>query len=177
MRGIHVESVRIVHLPQEIEVSQEFVLVLLRVCLLLGKTKNKGFFPCSALAYGYELINRKILSPLCLRLRANNPIQLLSILLGPPLRKRIKRMLDPLAIGLLEYEHLGAFLMMVDQRPDISDIEVILQPPLYLSVFLEVLVIVVVVGAAEVHLLNGMRPDRQKVLPAFLLPMMRFLDI
>lgn len=86
-------------------------------------------------------------------------------------------MLDPLAIGLLEYEHLGAFLMMVDQRPDISDIEVILQPPLYLSVFLEVLVIVVVVGAAEVHLLNGMRPDRQKVLPAFLLPMMRFLDI
>lgn len=66
---------------------------------------------------------------------------------------------------------------MVDQRSDISDIEVILQPSLYFSVFLKILIIVVVVGAAEVHLLDGMRPDRQKVLASLVLSMMRFLDI
>lgn len=69
-------------------------------------------------------------------------------------------MFSPLAIGLLEYEHLGALLMMVDQRPDICDIEVVLQSPLKFRVFLQVLVVGVVVGAAEVHLLDCVRAHR-----------------
>lgn len=45
-------------------------------------------------------------------------------------------MLDLLPIRFLENKHLSTFLMVDNQRPNIRDIEVILQPPFYLRVFL-----------------------------------------
>lgn len=105
-------------------------------------------------------------------LKTDNSVQLLRILLGPSLSKRIKRMFDPLPIRFLENEHLSSFLMIGNQRPDVSDIEVILQPSFDFRVFLKILEVLVVIGRAEVHLLYGMRPDSKKTMIAVLITMM-----